>query len=239
MTKQAVYGIAILGKDEIKLDQDGIKANLMELDLRIHRNAVQCLIHAEIHGDTSLMRRLLIDIIPLDGNGYNRAGLINWMRKHSPMELTRDNINLSGTDEQGNKRPFQVELANQTPFYMDKANRAQVARPVFRDTLTSKLTNAIREFENAVANTSADGKALDPSKPFYNGVQMDKAVAFFDSLKSNVIEFTSSYVDRTRDEAGAKEALRKALNGLSAEEAAKVLEETKVVVSGPTIEKAA
>ena len=212
--QEIAHGIIVLASDVIKEDQNGIKTALSDLDVRVHNNAIQCMIHAEIHGDTSLMRRLLIDIIPLDKHGYNRAGLINWIRKWSPMELTKDNINLSGVDENGAKRPFKVEEANKTPFYMDKANRATVARPVFRENLTSKLSQAIREFEAACANTTDQGLPKDPAKPYYDGVQMDKAKQFFDNLKAETNNFLASYTDNKRDIYNAKDSLRKSLNGL-------------------------
>jgi len=216
MSDKMLYGIAILDKDAIKTDQDGIKTTLAALDLRIHQNAVQCLIHAEIHGDTSLMRRLLVDIIDTK-TGYRRQGLINWMRKHSPMELTKDNINLSGTLEDGEKRPFLVDLANKTPFWLDGDNAEHVAKPVYRDALTGKFDQAIREFENAVANTiTVNGKpaAINPEKPFYDGVQIGKAEEFFLQMKNNVVAFKSAIKDDTREVRNAQATLRKALNGV-------------------------
>lgn len=216
MSDKTIYGIHILGKDAIKTDQDGIKTTLAALDLRIHQNAVQCLIHAEIHGDTSLMRRLLVDIIDTK-NGYRRQGLINWMRKHSPMELSADNINLSGTDEKGDKRPFLVEQANKTPFWTDKDNAERVARPVFQQALTGKFDQAIREFESALANTQVvNGKpaAINPDKAYYDGVKLDKVEAFFLAMKNNVIAFKNDVKDETREVRNAQATLKKALGGM-------------------------
>lgn len=184
MTKVTVEAkaLVLIGKDEIKADQDVIRVNLVGLDASIHKNAVQCLMHAEKHGDTSLMRRLLIDIIDAK-TGYRRQGLINWMRKFSPMELAGDTINLSGTDGKGAKRQFQIDLANATPFWLDRDNAERVAKPVFRDTLMSKFDTAIKEFEASAANT-LNGKPIDPSKPFYDGLHIDKMVEFFTNLKT-------------------------------------------------------
>lgn len=231
MSKAEIYGIAILGKDAIKSDQDAIKVTLIGLDAQIHANAVQCLIHAEQHGDTSLMRRLLVDIIDTK-TGYRRQGLINWMRKHSPMELKADNINLSGTDEKGDKRPFLIEKANETPFWMDEANREMVAKPVFRDALTGKIDVAVREFENAVANTvMVGGKAtpIDVTKGYYDGPHMDKAEEFFTSLKNNVVAFKSAVKDDTREVRQAQATLKRALGGMEPEAARSVVEEVLAV----------
>jgi hypothetical protein len=90
MTTTEVTDIALvlLEKGAIKSDQDGIRVSLKDLDKRIHMNAVQCLLHAEKHGDTSLMRRLLVDIIDAK-SGYRRQGIIAWMKEFSPTEYRR------------------------------------------------------------------------------------------------------------------------------------------------------
>jgi hypothetical protein len=128
------------------------------------------------------MTRLLTDIID-SKTGYRRQGLINWMRKFSPMELDGKKIVLSGTDGQGNKRPFKIAEANATPFWTDKDNNERVAKPVFKDTLMSKIDTAYKEFMAAIENT-ANGKAIDVSKPFYDGIHSDKMTDFFTAIKS-------------------------------------------------------
>lgn len=173
--------LVLMSKDAIKADQDTIRVSVLGLDRAVHNNAVQCLLHAEKHGDTSLMRRLLMDIVDVK-TGYRRQGLINWMRKHSPMELKGDVINLTGTDGKGNKRPFLVEKANQTPFWTDADNAERVAKPVFKDTLMSKIDTATRDFNAAIENT-VNGKPVNPDKPFYDGIHSDKVVDFFAKLK--------------------------------------------------------
>lgn len=193
--------LTLLDVDAIKKDQDSIKRSLTRLDMAIHANAVQCLMHAQKHGDTSLMRRLLVDIIDAK-TGYRRQGLINWVRKFSPMELKGDTINLSGTLDDagraslikqfpdvdqsklvtGEKRPFLVHEANNTPFWTDADNNERVVKPVWRDNLLAKVNSAEKEFRAAWENTTKDGKAVDPTKPFFDGVHGDKVVSFFDEV---------------------------------------------------------
>lgn len=84
----------LLSADEIKLDQDSIKKTLTALDQQIHLNAVQCLMHCEKHRDTSLMVRLLVEIIDGDTTGYRRQGLIAWMKYFSPMRLSGKTLSL-------------------------------------------------------------------------------------------------------------------------------------------------
>ncbi len=216
MTKQvAIEGglnvtvtLALLSKEEIKAGQDTIKANLTSLDKAIHDNAVQCLMHAEKHGDTSLMRRLLIDILDGKNTGYRVQGLINWMRKFSPMELKGKDINLSGLmtaagieglakqfpdadraifGEVGAKRPFLIEQANATFFWSDKDNDEKVAKPIYQETVLSPIHRAIKQIEDAAKNT-ANGKPIDATKPFYDGVQVDNVVSIVEAIKAKLAE---------------------------------------------------
>jgi hypothetical protein len=193
--------IVLMDVEAIKKDQDAIKRNLTKLDMQIHLNAVQCILHASIHRDTSLMRRLLVNIID-DKSGYRKQGLINWMRKHTPMELKLDTINLSGKlteagrialikqypdiDQSklivGEERPFLIEEANNTVFWSDKDNAERVVKPVYRDTLFSKVDSALKEFRASLANTH-EGKPIDPTKPFYDGIHTDKVVDFFNEVE--------------------------------------------------------
>jgi len=175
-------GIVVLEKAAIKADQDVIRSTLTKVDRQIHDNAVQCLIHAEKHGDTSLMVRLLVDSIG-DNSGYRQKGLINWMRKHSPMELKGTTINLSGIDKNGVRRPFLIEEANANPFWTDKDNAERVAKPVYRETLMSKIDSAMKEFFAAIENT-ANGAPINPDKAFYDGIHTDRVVSFFEAVQN-------------------------------------------------------
>lgn len=202
----------LLDKAVIKKDQDGIRRSLVKLDAAIHSNAVQCLMHAEKHGDTSLMRRLLVDIIDAK-SGYRRQGIIAWMREFSPMELKGDIISLSGLLN-GERRPFRCDEANKTPFTALASAREMVPlRPVFRDNLTSKISRALAEYKNAVENTLVEpGKPAvpkDPKKPFYNGVHLDKMDEGFDAIEK-VLQDMLSFADGTKDVYTARESLKKA-----------------------------
>lgn len=213
---ETAYGIIVMSKDEVKSVQDRIKSALNGIDADIHGNAVQCLIHAEKHGDTSLMRRLLVEIVGRD-SGYRRQGLIAWMRTYSPMELKGDTINLSGKDpETGEKRPFKIEAANANPFRSD--TRFKEVVPFFQQGLTNKLDAGVKEFKRAIANTGPDGKAIDPSKPFYAGVDTAKVISLVDEIekiRAQMPEDNTREVvlaaRQLREVAGSEEAARDAL----------------------------
>jgi hypothetical protein len=201
-----VEGVALWTKEHIKQDQDTIRVSLVKLDQAVHTNAVQCLLHAEKHGDTSLMRRLLIEVLD-DKTGYRRQGLINWMRKHSPMELKGDIINLSGVDQNGNKREFKLDLADKTPFWTDKDNAERVVKPVYRDNLMSKINSSLREFKAAMANT-LNGQPIDPTKPHYDGIHADKVVDFFEQVEKLANALPA---DQTKTVRTAQQTLREAI----------------------------
>lgn len=198
---------ALLAKDVIKRDQDGIKRDLDKLDHRIHSNAVQCMMHAKEHGDTSLFRRLLLDTITRD-SGYRLQSLIAWMRKWSPMELVGDTIKLTGTMQDGSKRPWRIEEANASPFRSAADMKERPIRPIYRETLLSKVQAAIKEARAAISNT-VDGKPVDQTKPFYDGLHADKLLSFVDEMETGVVKL-SEYRDNTLALRKSQEALRKA-----------------------------
>ena len=205
----AVKGMpSLLEKAVIKKDQDGIRVSLIKLDARIHANAVQCLMHAEKHGDTSLMRRLLVDIVDAK-SGYRRQGVIGWMRMFSPMELKGDVINLSGVDKDGNKRPWKIEEANRTPFTSIRALDEKVGKPVYRDALTAKIALSIKEFKAAAENTSPDGKPIDKTKPFYDGVNIGKVKEAYEKFEATLVDL-QSWRDSTKEAREAEANLKKA-----------------------------
>lgn len=213
-------------KAAIKTDQDGIKLDLTKLDTRIQLNHMQCLMHAMEHGDTSLERRLLIDIID-EKSGYRRKGLIAHMRLFTPMELKGDIINLSGLvtaewqaqivkligpeapgEESiklpaiGEKRPFLLELALAHPFTSLTVANEQVAwKPFYKDTVVGRIEGAQRAYRAAVANTvivaGQPPKPLDPSKPFYDGIHLDKMDEAFDKVEAILAEI-ESWKDSTK-----------------------------------------
>lgn len=174
-------GVKLWEKSEIIKQQDSIKLALISLDETLHSNAVQCLLHCSIHRDTSLMRRLLVDIVDAK-SGYRRQGLIAWMRTYSPMELSGDNINLSGKDANGLERPFMIEEANANPFRSD-TRMAEVVRPFFQEGIRGKVSAAIKEGRAAINNV-ANGQPIDKAKPFYDGVDTDLVLKALDQLEA-------------------------------------------------------
>lgn len=199
---------AIWLKDDIKKDQDSIRKALTELDASIHMNAVQCMMHAEEHGDTSLFRRLVVDIVNKQ-TGYRLQSLIAWMRAYSPMVLVGDVIKLTGVTEDGEKIPWRVKEAFKTPFWTAKQfDEAPPLRPVFRDALMAKVNTAIRDFKNARDNT-VNGKPVDPLKPFFDGLHETEVASAFANIEAEVIHL-QTFRDSTMEARKAEKALKRA-----------------------------
>lgn len=173
---------AMLSADEIKVDQDSIKKNLNDLDQQIHLNAVQCMMHCEKHRDTSLMVRLLVEIIDGDKTGYRRQGLIAWMKYFTPMRLSGKTINMSGKDDDEKELPFNIEAAYKTPFWKLVKEPENKLRPMYQQGVIGAINKAIKDFEEAVANTK-DGQPIDKDKPFYKGKNVDTIVQFAVEVK--------------------------------------------------------
>lgn len=207
----------LLSADEIKLDQDGIGKDLRSLDARIHANAVQCLMHCEKHRDTSLMVRLLTEIIDGDTTGYRRQGIIAWMKYYSPMRLKGKTIDMSGRkviEGKSVEHPFDVEMALKTPFWKLTREAPAELRPMYQQGVMSAVDRAIKQFEDAVANTGPDGNPIDKTKPFYRGKNKESLVLFSQEVKKLKAVIPS---DSTKD---VDDAMRKQAEAANVEQAA-------------------
>jgi len=170
--------------DEIKADQDTIKVNLTALDEMIHANMVQCLMHCAKHRDTSLMVRLMLEVVDGDNSGYRRQGMIAWMKYFSPMRLSGKTIKLTGKDDKtGKEQSFNLEDAARTPFWKLTREGAPILRPIYQDGPLGAINRAIRDFQKAVANTNDKGLPIDESKPFYDGKNVETMSQFMVEVK--------------------------------------------------------
>ena len=202
----------LLPKETIKSQQNDIRKSLLKIDAEIHSNAVQCMLHCERTGDTSLFRRLVVEIIDAK-TGYRRQGLLAWMKEFSPMRLTKDNINLSGMWGEI-RQPFRVEEAARTPFWtMEKAKEMVQFQPIFKDNLTSRIEKAVKDYRAAIQNTlivpGQPPQPKDPTKPFYDGIHLDKMEKGFDAIEKIAAELLS-FSDSTGDVHKARQALKAA-----------------------------
>jgi hypothetical protein len=218
----ATNKLELLAKDVIKSNQDMIRVSLTKLDAWIHANAVQCLLHAQKHGDTSLFRRLLVDIVEKD-SGYRRQGLIAWMRAYSPMELHGDVIKLTGVNN-GVPIPWDIETAAKTPFRKaDKFAEQLAFKPKFKNDLVSVIDRALKTYKKSIENTKIEnGRVvgpIDPKEPYYNGIHLDKMDEIFGEIETAAKKF-ETFADDTAEVAAARKARAQADSFLDAKEKA-------------------
>ncbi len=222
MKNDAVKGIpALLSKDVIKEDQNGIRAGLVSLDVRIHANLIQCYLHAQKHGDTSLVRRLLMDIVDAK-SGYRRQGIIAHMRRFTPMELHGDAIKLTGTIN-GQPIPWDIETAHMTPFTSIPDFAEQIIlKPVFKGGFEGQIARAVKAYKASIENTLVkDGKVvgpIDPKKPYYSGIHLDKMDTIFDEISAAAAKF-ETFKDDTAEVVAARKAVAENETFLKAKEA--------------------
>lgn len=205
----------------VKVDQNGLRSKLISLDAGLHANAIQCYLHAFKHGDTTPMKRLLVDIVEDKKTGYRRQGMIAHMRRFTPMILVKDVIKLAGTVN-GVPIPWDIETANLTPFYTIPEFDEMIAwKPVFKGGIVGKLETALKAYKNAVGNTKIeDGRVvgpIDPKKPYYNGIHLDKMDNTFDKIELALNEF-GTFADDTAEVAEARKLVETGQRYLEAKE---------------------
>lgn len=200
----------LLSKEIIKGDQDvNIRMPLVALDTAIHANLIQTYLHAQKHGDTSLTRRLLVDIVDAK-SGYRRQGIIAHMRRFTPMELHGDIIKLTGTIN-GTPIPWDILGASRQSF-RDIPEFAEqiVLKPTFKGGFVGQIERALKAYKASVENTLVkDGKVvgpIDPKKPFYSGIHLDKMDAVFDEIKSAASKF-ETFNDDTAEVMAARKTV--------------------------------
>lgn len=82
-------------------------------DALVHETAIQCLMHAQEHGDVRLMDRLVGAL----GRSTRKNGLVFWVETFSPIRWNGDaKIGLLKEDAK-TYTPFNVEDADETPFW--------------------------------------------------------------------------------------------------------------------------
>lgn len=217
----------LLSKALIKQAQNYARGALISLDQQLHAIAVQCLMHAAKHGDTSLMKRFMIDTIGED-TAYRRQLVIAWMRAFSPMELTAangGNIKLTGTIN-GEPIPFDIERANLTPFWDLRKDDDDVVewRPIFKDNVVGMIARSVKKFDTVLQNSKIDGGKIvgpvNPTKEYYQGYHIDKMKALMNKAEALLEEFqTFSDDSATRFGLAKQKAQIEAnLNALDAQE---------------------
>ena len=101
-------------KSEILKSIKSINSRSAKLQRDIHAVAVECLQHAEAHGDATLMKSLYLAL----PTGQRREALLVWCNTYSPLRVTQQGQNCGLLKKDSPKYvPFDIESAIANPYY--------------------------------------------------------------------------------------------------------------------------
>ena len=107
-------GFIMRNKTEILKSIKSINARSAKLQRDIHAVAVECLQHAEAHGDATLMKSLYLAL----PTGQRREALLVWCNTYSPLRVTQQGQNCGLLKKDSPKYvPFDIESAIANPYY--------------------------------------------------------------------------------------------------------------------------
>lgn len=119
----------------------------------LHADMVQCMLHAEKHGDITLAEHLMQSVKD-KCKGVVVAGVAQWFDKFSPVKLTStDGVVKAELLKEGDKgyKPFQSAEAEATPAMESKEVGARANRPITKPTI-GYFKKRIAGFINQVDN---------------------------------------------------------------------------------------
>jgi hypothetical protein len=119
----------------------------------IHDAAVQCLGHASVHGDCTLLDRLIKGV----GKSVRVEGLKVWAGEFSPIRWNGDGkVGILKVGQKG-FTSYQVEKANLTPFWTLAAADERTARPMTIDQVLKVIHGLKGRIEKAKTEGRFDG----------------------------------------------------------------------------------
>lgn len=136
------------------------------LDLDIHSTAIQCLLHAEKHGDPRKMDNLLKAL----GKAHRAEALKVWVGEFSPIAWNGDGV--VGIHPKTSKKfkPFAVEAADATPFW--ELTEEKASKPLTFEALKKIIAGLSKKVEKAETDgTVADGENVIEMKAWIAKVQ--------------------------------------------------------------------
>jgi hypothetical protein len=127
-----------------------VKTNGTKIDALIHETAVQCLAHAEAHGDVRLATRL-IEAMPKSGRA---EALKFWFSEFGPLVWVsqKETGKQFKMDQSDTKIPFNIEGAIETPFW------DLVPEPVVSKMSLEKLKKTIKQALDKAAKKAETGE---------------------------------------------------------------------------------
>jgi hypothetical protein len=136
--------LTIQKEGSIKAAIKSIKTTGGTLQQKVHDTAIQCMLHAQEHGDTTLLSSLL-DAVPAM---VRNKGLHKWITDHSPLLISYDKKEQQYKVRKNKKdsaNEWNIDTANSTPFWQ----YTQETTPTFFtfETLMKRMESIIAKAE--------------------------------------------------------------------------------------------
>lgn len=133
------FNVELLSKDEITASIDTHAASAKAGVEGFHADGIQCLLHFQKHGDTSLMLHLIDKMKGIPGVVWQ--GQVQWFRKYSPVNFEMKEVKDAETGETSvvisankistddpNYKPFNLSGADEAPALKTREVRSRTDR---------------------------------------------------------------------------------------------------------------
>lgn len=165
-------------------------------DALIHEAAVQCIAHAEKHGDVTLLDRLIKGV----GKSVRVEGLKVWTAEFTPIRWNGDGkVGMLKKGQNGYK-PFDIAKAEATPFWALSAADERTAKPLTIEAMLRVVHGMKGRLEKAVKEGNFEGDR-GKAEAFVNSIE-----AFADGLVTKLEirdgNFDPNDPDNAKPEAG-------------------------------------
>ncbi len=128
-----------------------------KLDVDIHIAAIQCMLHAQKHGDVTLMDSLVNSL----GKSHRKLGLMIWVTGFSPIAWNGDGKVGLLKAETKKFVAFDIEGADETPFWMyEPSNEATKQGPLSLEALQAIINRMAKRIDKAELEGRIEGDVV-------------------------------------------------------------------------------
>lgn len=189
--------VVLLAAGKISGMIETVGATGLKYQALLHDTAVQCLAHAEKHGDRSLLARLIGGSIknkkgeivegPYPGvisKATSGRELRLWVQAHSPLRWDTDGAIVESKTAKAKGVVFSIEEANAEPFWELDANQSDRNRAINMDNLQNVIFGVRKRFKAALEAGKFNGDPAAMTK-YLDAVE---AVPLPKATKANIVE---------------------------------------------------
>ena len=140
--------LVLMSTEEQYTRQDALRTTGVAFDAEVQTLGVQALLHCRTHGDYRPLVRL-IDCFP---QGYRVEGFKVWVSKYSPIRWNGDGqVGLLREGFDKTFTPFDVEGANDNPFWTLKEAKERVVKKLSINSIRAMISAMLADVESADA----------------------------------------------------------------------------------------